>query len=292
MGGAVYYANLAINGVVEGLIVGLAALAINLVFAVGRFPNAATGDLMTVGAYAGIGVQALGSRNVLLQGAAAIAAAMAVSLLAYLAVFRKLGNRSLVASLLASVGVAFFARSMLTLFVGQSQQVFQLPIVRALNFSGVRIQPTDLWLALVAAGCVAATFALLFLTPIGRRMRAVADNPELARASGIRAGRVMITLWLTVGAVSGVAGMVLGIKTVVTPEMGWELLLPAFAAAVLGGVGSPVGAVIAGIVLGIAQELSTPLLGFTYKIALAFVLLAAILVVRPSGLFGVAERVR
>src|SRR5260221_7163278 len=194
---AVYYANLAINGVVEGLIVGLAALAINLVFAVARFPNAVTGDVMTVGAYTGIGVQALGGRNLLLQGAAAIVASMALSLLLYLAVFRRLGKRSLVASLLASVGLAFLVRALLTLFAGQSQHVFQMPITRAMNFGGVRIQPTDLWLALAAVVCVAATFAMLFLTPIGRRLRAVADNPELARARGLPAGRIMIAPGLT-----------------------------------------------------------------------------------------------
>jgi branched-chain amino acid transport system permease protein len=123
-------------------------------------------------------------------------------------------------------------------------------------------------------------------------MRAVADNPELARASGIRARRVMLTLWVLVGAVCGVAGIVLGIRTVVAPEMGWDVLLPGFAAAILGGVGSPAGAVLAGVVLGIAQEISTPFVGFTYKIALSFVVLMVVLVVRPQGLFGTLERVR
>jgi branched-chain amino acid transport system permease protein len=102
----------------------------------------------------------------------------------------------------------------------------------------------------------------------------------------------MLTLWVLVGAVCGVAGIVLGIRTVVAPEMGWDVLLPGFAAAILGGVGSPAGAVLAGVVLGIAQEISTPFVGFTYKIALSFVVLMVVLVVRPQGLFGTLERVR
>jgi branched-chain amino acid transport system permease protein len=123
-------------------------------------------------------------------------------------------------------------------------------------------------------------------------MRAVAADMDLARASGIRTGRVMIALWAIAGVLSAVAGIMVGIKTVVTPDLGWDLLLPAFAAAILGGIGSPGGAVLAAILLGVAQEVSTPFVGFTYKIALAFVALIAVLIVRPAGLFGQPERVR
>ncbi len=287
-----YYVNLAVNGLVQGLVIALAALAINLVFAVGRFPNAATGDFITVGGYAGIGIQGLAIKSVYLQAAGSIAAASAVALLSYLLVFGKLFGRSMVASLIASVGVAFFVRSVLTFLLGHEQHVFQIPITRALQFGGVRIIPSDLWLGAASLGCLAVVFAVLFLTPLGRRMRAVADNPDLARASGIKARRVMFALWLLVGFVCGVAGVVLGVKTVVTPMMGWDVLLPAFAAAILGGVGSVGGAVLAGVILGIAQELSTPLVGFTYKIALSFVVLMVVLVVRPEGLFGRPELVR
>jgi neutral amino acid transport system permease protein len=247
---------------------------------------------MTVGAYAGIAVQIAGAPYVLLEGAAAIAGCVAVSVLCYVLVFRRLRGRAMVASLLASIGIAFFVRAVLSFFFGQDQFVFRVPFARPLVVMGVRLQPADLWIAAAALICMGAVFAVLFLTPVGRRMRAIADNPDLARASGIRAGRVMIVLWSLVGIVTAVAGMVLGLKTVVAPEMGWSLLLPTFAAAVLGGVGNPLGAVLAGIVLGVAQELSTPLLGFTYKIALSFVVLAAILALRPQGLFGFAERVR
>jgi len=123
-------------------------------------------------------------------------------------------------------------------------------------------------------------------------MRAVADNRDLARVSGIRPEPVMLTLWALAGAVSAVAGLMIGLKTIVTPEVGWDMLLPAFAAAILGGIGSPVGAIVAGLLIGVAQEVSTPLVGFTYKIALAFVVMLAVLLVRPRGLFGRIEGVR
>lgn len=286
------YLNLVINGIVQGLVIGLAALALTLVHAIARFPNAATGDMMTVGAYAGIGVQALGGRNVLVQGSAAVAACGALSILYYWLVFRHLRGRSLVALLLASIGLALFTRGALSFFVGNDQYVFQIPLVRPYIFHGVVVEANDLWLAVVALLCVLATFVVLYFTSVGRRMRAVADNRELARASGIRAESVMIPLWAIVGAVSGLAGIILGIKTVVLPETGWLLLLPAFSAMILGGLGSPIGAVVAGVVLGIAQEVATPAVGFTYKIAISFLVLVALLIIRPQGLFGSSEEVR
>jgi branched-chain amino acid transport system permease protein len=194
--------------------------------------------------------------------------------------------------LLASIGLALFTRGVLSFFVGHEQHVFHIPLVRPYVFDGIIVQVSDLWLALVAFLSMFATFAVLFLTPVGRRMRAVADNRELARASGIRAESVMIPLWAIVGAISALAGVILGIKTVVMPEAGWLVLLPAFSAMILGGLGSPVGAVVAGIALGVAQELATPFVGFTYKIAISFAVLVLLLILRPQGLFGSAEEAR
>ena len=287
----VFVANLAVTGLVQGLLIGLAALAVSLCFAVARFPNAATGDFMTMAAYVGVAVQ--GWTGSLIAGAcAAIVAVAGVSVASYALVFRHFRNRSLVAPLIASIGLAFLLRSVLTFFVGFDQQSFQVPIARALVFGGVRIRPTDLWLAGFSAATLLAVLGILFLTPVGRRMRAVADNPQLARASGIRARPVMITLWALIGVSSAVGGVMLGLRTVVVPEMGWNLLLPAFAAAVLGGVGNPAGAVLAGIALGIIEALSSPIVGFTYQTSIAFVLLIATLVLRPQGLLGRAEAVR
>ena len=287
-----FYLNLAVTGVLQGVLIALAALAVSLCFAVARFPNAATGDFMTLAAYAGVAGQA--ATGSLLAGAVlAVIAVALLSLGCYALVFRRLiRSRSLVAPLIASIGLAFLLRSVLTFFVGFDQFSFRIPIARALVFDGVRIRPSDVWLLGIALATLAAVLAILFVTPIGRRMRAVADNPELARASGIRARPVMVTLWVLIGICSAIGGIMLGLRTVVVPEMGWNLLLPAFAAAVLGGVGNPLGAVLAGIGLGLAEALSTPLVGFTYQTAIAFVLLIVILVLRPQGLLGQAEPVR
>ena len=286
------FCNLLINGTIEGLLFALPALALTLVMGVARFPNVATGDYMTVSAYAGIGVQALGATSIVVAGLGAVAAGAAISVIFYLWVFRALRGRPPVASLVAAIGVAFFARSMLTLFVGHDQQTFNMPLVRAWNFGGVRLLPTDLYVAVIALIAMALLFALLHLTPIGRQMRAIADNPDLARACGIRSGKVLLALWAVVGALCALGGMMFGIKAVVSPELGWELLIPAFAAMILGGIGSPLGAVAGGVLLGIASELSVPFVGPSYKIAVAFVLLLLVLLLRPRGLFGKAIAAR
>jgi branched-chain amino acid transport system permease protein len=287
----VFVLNLAVTGLIQGLLIGLAAVAVSLCFAVARFPNAATGDFMTLAAYAGVAVQGW-TGSLIAGGGAAVLAVACVSVASYALVFRHFRNRSLVAPLIASIGLAFLLRSVLTFCVGFDQESFRVPIARALVFAGVRIRPIDLWLAGLSAATLLVVLGILFLTPIGRRMRAVADNPELARTSGIRARPVMITLWALIGASSAVGGVMLGLRTVVVPEMGWNLLLPAFAAAVLGGVGNPAGAVLAGVTLGVIEALSTPIVGFTYQTSIAFLLLIATLVLRPQGLLGRAEAVR
>lgn len=286
-----FWIELVIAGLVSGLVIGLSALSITLVFGIARFPNAATGDTMTLGAYGAL----LGHRltgSLIAGGVVGAAAGALIGVLGYWLIFRRLAQRSNVALLVASIGLAFMLRAALGIAFGHSQNVFQLPLVRPWRIGDVPIQPNDLWLALAALSALALVFGVLYLTPIGRRMRAVADDPSLARVSGISPDRVMVALWLLAGAVAAVAGVIAGLKTVVSPEMGWDLLLPAFSAAIFGGIGSPVGAIVAGLLLGVAQEVATPFVGFTYKIALAFVVMLFVLLVRPRGLFGRQEGAR
>lgn len=285
------WSGLLVTGLVSGLITGLAALSVTLVFGIARFANAATGDMMTLGAYVALSVAAA-SGSLILSGAAGVLAAVLVGVASYLLVFRKLAGRSSVTALLASIGVGFIIRAGLGLVYGFQQQVFPVPLVRPWRPYGIRITPIDVQLTAVALLTLALVFLVLHATPVGRRMRAVADDPALAQVSGIEPARVMVTLWAMAGAVAGVAGIMVGIKTVVQPELGWSVLLPAFTAAILGGIGSPAGALVAGLLLGVVQELSTPFVGFTYKLAVVFLMLLLVLLVRPTGLFGRRERMR
>lgn len=286
------FANLLINGLIEGLVVALPALAMTLVMGVNRFPNAATGDLMTTGAYAAVAVQLLGGVPLWLAAIASVAVTALVSAGSYQLIFRKLAGRPMVASMLAAIGLGFLLRSLISFFAGHDQRTFDMPLVRAWNFGGLRILPTDVLIAAIAAACLAVVFVLIYRTSFGRQLRAVADSADLARASGIRAGGLMLCLWLLVGALSSIGGVLLGMKAIVMPEMGWESLIPAFAAMVLGGIGSPVGAVLGALVLCVVQELSVPLLGPSYKLVLSFVVLALVLLLRPAGIMGRVQLVR
>ncbi|MGF7158750.1 branched-chain amino acid transport system permease protein [Rhodoligotrophos appendicifer] len=284
--------NAVINGAVVGLLLALPALAVTLVFGIARFPNAATGDYMTFGAYAAVMTQMFVSTSLVVTALLASLATGLLALFFYGWVFRSLANRSPVASLIASIGIAFVVRSSITFFAGQSPYNIQAPLVRAWNFSGIRVLPTDLYIAATAAVALAAVFGLLHFTSLGRRMRAVADNPELASASGISIRRVMLTLWSIVGLFSGLGGVLLGIKAVVMPELGWELLLTIFASVILGGLGSPIGAVCGMLLFGISQEVASLYVGTAYKIVLAFFVILCVLLVRPQGMFGKIIAVR
>jgi branched-chain amino acid transport system permease protein len=185
------YLQLVLNGLVQGLVVSLAALAVTLVFGIVRFPNAATGDTMTFGAYmALVAHRATGSLAV--AAGSAMAATAALALAFHLLVFRKLADRSVVALLVVSIGVGFVIRAGLGLAFGLEQQVFDVPLTRPYRFWGLILNAMDVQLAAVAALMLVVVFAILKWTPIGRQMRAVADNRDLARASGIRPGRIMI----------------------------------------------------------------------------------------------------
>ena len=288
----IQFLNLLINGVIEGLVVALPALAMTLVMGVNRFPNAATGDLMTPGAYTAVIMQALGVSSLLGATVLAAVGTALISVISYELIFKKLARQPMIASLLAAIGLGFLLRSVISFFAGHDQRTIKLPLVRAWNFDGVRVLPSDLNIAAAALVCLLLVFLLLYKTSFGRQLRAVSDNPDLARASGIRARSLMIGLWLLVGIISAIGGVLLGMKAVVMPELGWDHLIPAFAAMVLGGIGSPVGAVLGALIMCVAQELSVPLLGPSYKLVLSFGVLALVLLIRPSGLMGRTELVR
>lgn len=284
--------NAAINGTVIGLLLALPALAVTLVFGIARFPHASVGDYMTFGAYSAVVTQSLLTSSLIVVAAVASVATALLSLFFYVWVFRALAQRSPVASLIASIGVAFVVRSSITFFAGQSQYIIEAPLVRAWNFGGIRILPTDLYIMATALVALAAVFALLHFTSLGRRMRAVSDNPELASASGIKVREVMLTLSAIVGAFCGLGGVLMGIKAVVLPELGWELILPIFASVILGGIGSPVGAICGMVLFGISQEVASLYVGSSYKLVLAFLVLLVVLLIRPQGMFGKISAVR
>ena len=154
---------------------------------------------------------------------------------------------------------------------------------------GMRATADQLVVLAAALVLMLAMHLLLTRTPLGRAMRAVSENPDLARLAGIDPARVVRATWLIGGALAASAGVFLGVTVQLRPSMGFELLLPLFAAAILGGIGSVPGAMVGGLVIGIAEAAAVPIAGAQYRAAVAFVVLLAMLLVRPRGLFGVRE---
>ena len=286
------FLNLALNGLAEGLLVALPALAVTLVFGVARFPNAAVGDFVSLGSFGALTAHRLSGGSMLAAGIGAAAAGAAGTWLGWRLAFAPLLRRKGLALLLTSIGVGFVLRAAMGLGFGHEIKLFDLPPMRAWRWGDLVVNPLDVFVGGMSLACVVLVFALLRFTSTGRTMRAIADDMDLARVVGINSRAAMTRMWLLSGIVCGVAGLAYGLKTQVSPESGADMLLPAFAAAVVGGLGNPLGAVLGAIGLGVLQELSTPFVGFTYKIALSYVAMLLVLLWRPQGLFGRVQGVR
>jgi branched-subunit amino acid ABC-type transport system permease component len=180
----------------------------------------------------------------------------------------------------------------LYLAFGPTPLGYGIGIMPPLVWEGFRMQRRHLWIILGAALAATLLHLLLARTRAGRAMRAMADDPDLARITGVDVDAVIRLTWAVAAALAATAGVFLGIDTELQPIMGFNVLLASFAAAILGGIGRPWGAALGGLILGLAEELSSyplldgaPLLSPAYKTGVAFAVLVLMLIVRPQGLF-------
>jgi branched-chain amino acid transport system permease protein len=151
---------------------------------------------------------------------------------------------------------------------------------------GLRITPDQIFILGLTIVTVVALHLFLSRTTLGRAMRATSENPALAQVTGIDVDAIVRATWIIGAVLASVAGVFAGLTVQLRPQLGFELLLPLFAAAILGGIGSVYGAVAGGFIVGLAESFSVPLFGAEYRAATAFLVLIAILLVRPTGLFG------
>ena len=273
-----------VPGIVLGAIYSLGAIGITLVFGVLRFAHLAHGDLATMGAFlvlalvAGLGLNPW----VALPFAMAATAGLAVAL--HWLFYEHLRRRSAILTVIASLGVALMLRAVVQVVWGVDSQSYVGGITRPENYFGIRVKDRELWTLAATIGLVIGLQLFLTFTRWGKAMRAMSDNPDLARLSGIDTRLTTALTWVIIGILSAAAGFFLGINTELKSMMGWYMLLPMFAAAILGGVGRIEGAVLGGMIIGIAEECSVLILPAEYKSALAFAILLVMLAVRPTGL--------
>jgi neutral amino acid transport system permease protein len=285
------------NGLVTGSVIAIAAVGVSLVYGILRLVNFAYGDFMAFGAlaaYAFNGPLGVGMIPATVLGMLATAV---LSLVLDLALWRPLRARraGFMSLFLASIGLALVLRQVLLLAYGPQPQTYKVDQFKVYVIGSVRLSEPQLITIVGAAVAICAVGVFLSRSTLGRTMRALADDRALAAIAGIHVGRVITYTWVISGLLAGLAGVLAGlVQSSFDPNFGFQLLLPVFAAVVLGGIGSAYGALAGGLVLGLAMELSTwpSLLGGVnpvYKPVVAFAILAGALMVRPQGLFGRAR---
>ncbi|MGK7949403.1 MAG: branched-chain amino acid ABC transporter permease [Xenococcaceae cyanobacterium] len=275
------------NGMAIGSVLALAAIGLTFTYGILKLSNFAHGDFMTLGAYL-TWVANLNGANIwiaILLGAVGTIAAM---LIAEFLLWKPMRERRADSTtlIIISIGLALFIRSGILLIWGSSNQAYALPVVQAVEIAGVRVPYYRIVVIVLAILAIVALHFLLQNSKIGKAMRAVADNIDLARVSGINVERVVLWTWVITGLLTAISGGMYGLITTVRPNMGWFLILPMFASVILGGIGNPYGAVAGALTIGIAQEISVPFLGSQYKLGVALFLMLLILLIRPQGLFN------
>lgn len=295
------------DGIITGSIVALGAIGLSLTVSIFRFSNFSHGELLAWGAYLALVVNAMmagiGPMEPFSFGWGLIAATLcAVAGTAALAValdalvFRRLRREGSITMVIASFGASLVLRSLLVYWQGGIPKYYSEGLQIAINIvprsiqGGLRLTPDQMVVIALTLVLVAGLHAFLRYSLLGRSMRAAAENPDLAQATGIHPERVFRATWIIGGGLAAIAGVFSGVTVQLRPSMGQELLLPLFAAVILGGAGSGIkaiwGAVAGGVLLGLAESAAVSALGAEYRPVAAFAALTVILLVRPNGLFG------
>lgn len=296
-----------IDGLIAGSTIGLGAIGLTLTYSILRFANFTHGDFLAWGAYLTLSVS--GFLGGLLAGLGigdpigpfsfgwglplSLLMGMTLTVLLTLALDKVLFGRlrqrgaDVIIIVMASFGASLALRSLLEFIYTANPQYLtrELQIAQQIGW-GMRATPDQMLTIALTVVLVVALHIVVKRTPIGRAMRAVSENPSLAGVYGIDVGRVIRVTWIIGAGLACVAGVTSGLLVQIRPYMGFDLLLPLFAAAILGGVGSIPGAVIGGLIIGLAEAFTVQLIGAEWRAGVAFVVLVLVLLVRPTGLFG------
>lgn len=297
------------DGVLVGAVLSLGAIGLTLVMHILRFANFSHAELLAIGAYAALTIDgflaafapplaaAIGDLSMTAALAIAMLAATAVAgasaILIDMLVFRRL--RDLAGPLtmvIASFGVALIVRSTIALVYGLKTERYTDDIAFAVIVSTdpfLLIKPDQIVVLGIALVTMLALHLLLTRTTIGYALRAVAENPVLAQVNGIPLSAMIRLTWILGAALASTAGVLYAIDNQLSPVMGRDLVLSLFAAAIVGGLGSVTGAMLGGLIVGLASSFSLLVLPAGYKPVIPFLIIMATLYVRPAGLFGEAR---
>jgi len=292
------------DGILSGAIIALGAIGLSFSMKILRFANFSHSELLTWGAYFAlifasvtaamgpglgtpVGPFSFGWKMfpaLLFTAAATSVLALLLHYLVFDRLSKAAGHMTMV---FASFGIALLLRHVIVLIFGSDPIYYS----NALQFAillpgGVRVVPDQVFLLGVTIVVVVGLHLFMTRSRTGISMRAVSENPDLARVSGVNVDNIIRWVWIIGASGAAIAGVMYGTTVQMRPELGFSLILPLFAAAILGGSGSLYGAVIGGLVVGLSENLSVMIIPTTYKPAIPFLLILFVLYFRPQGLFG------
>lgn len=293
---------LTVGGIVFSVLLAMAALGLSMIFGTTGLTNFSHGELITFGALVAFAVDQLpgsidvgGTDVTVIVGViAAFVVSGAFGWLNDKALWSPLRRRGtgLVAMMIVSIGLSIFLRNIYQYFAGaQSQNYSQYSAVTPWEIGPVLLTPKELIVTLLGVAVLVTVTSLLQFTRTGKATRAVADNPALSSATGINVERVINIVWISGAALAGLAGALLGVTQGFDFQIGFKLLLLVFAAVVLGGLGTIWGAIVGAFIIGLFTELSTLVVPAEFKFVGALLVLIVVLLIRPQGLLGKAQRI-
>jgi neutral amino acid transport system permease protein len=292
-------AQLIANGLVTGSIIAIAAVGLSLIYGILKIVNFAHGDYLTFGAFMAFVVNVTWGAPMVVAVLFAMVMTALLGIIVELILWKPMRAKGagIISLFITSIGVALVLRHLIFLNWGASPQRYDVDVFQVYDFGVIRLSLTQILVITVAASAIVVVGLMLAKTTLGKSMRALSDDPQLASVAGIDTDRVILYTWILGASLAGLAGVLQGlVQNAFNPNMGFTLLLPIFAAVVLGGIGSAYGALAGGVFLGLVMEVSTwSELGGgirpVYKPAVAFAVLILALLIRPQGLFGKARTV-
>ena len=285
-----------VDGVVFGLILAVASIGLSLIFGTTKLVNFAHGEMVTFGAIAAWFLSSDGDRlPVAVAGIIAVGLGALVGASQELGLWRPLRKRRTgqFQLLVISIGLSIAARQALLIWFGTGDKRYNQYVIQrdSWSFGPFSINARDLSLIVICIIILVGVALMLQYTRVGKALRAVSDNPDLAASSGINVSRIILFVWMLGGALAAGGGVLQGVAARIDYLMGFQLLLLMFAAVILGGLGTTYGAMVGGLIVGLTTELSTLWISPELKTVAALGVLILVLLVRPQGLLGSKERV-
>ena len=287
---------LAVDGLIFGLVLAITAIGLSLIFGITRIVNFGHGDVISLGALIAVLLNAMETGPQMHLLAAGILAVLLVGALGlpFERLFRGIGERAAdhFTILVFSIGLSFVLRHALLFAFGPANLPYRQYLLQDLIRIGpIVVAPRDLAVAGIALVVLVAVGLLLLRTRIGRAMRATSTNPSLAAQSGIDVAKITRLTWVLGTMLAAVGGVLLAVSQQARWDMGYQMLMFIFAAVILGGIGTAFGAMVGGIIIGLIAQLSTVLIPPELKPAVVMAVLVLILLCRPLGLFNRARRI-